>query len=274
MRPLRLRPLLQGVRATEHTMPASASSPLDSGTILFRPANASASFHRTSRLAIAQALLCAARSQGGESKHEKEHRGSRRIYTRMDESPTSNIGARRNTRDCPPPLLTVHKAVAWCKASMATIPTKPSWPPCRPDVPVIAARRQGTSLVLRFASPVPPTRVRLFRMVFEVEEKPADNKADAALTAIIDKIGVSTDAVKALNLEDFVGPITTYYHYNGSLTTPPCTEGVKWIVLDSHPSVKSKTLQLLRDKSSHVRKDNFRPYRSPQNRRVKKYTAI
>nr|XP_037288863.1 uncharacterized protein LOC119181723 [Rhipicephalus microplus] len=36
------------------------------------------------------------------------------------------------------------------------------------DVPVIAARRQGTSLVLRFASPVPPTRVRLFRMVFEV----------------------------------------------------------------------------------------------------------
>ncbi|KAH8035838.1 hypothetical protein HPB51_009834 [Rhipicephalus microplus] len=45
-----------GVRATEHTMPASASSSLDSGTILFRPANASASFHRTSRLAIAQAL--------------------------------------------------------------------------------------------------------------------------------------------------------------------------------------------------------------------------
>ncbi|KAL3194532.1 hypothetical protein MRX96_016166 [Rhipicephalus microplus] len=40
------------------------------------------------------------------------------------------------------------------------------------DVPVIAARRQGTSLVLRFASPVPPTRVRLFRMVFE-ETPPA-----------------------------------------------------------------------------------------------------
>ncbi|KAL3207680.1 hypothetical protein MRX96_052654 [Rhipicephalus microplus] len=38
------------------------------------------------------------------------------------------------------------------------------------DVPVIAARRQGTSLVLRFASPVPPTRVRLFRMVFEASK--------------------------------------------------------------------------------------------------------
>ncbi|KAL3251192.1 hypothetical protein MRX96_055224 [Rhipicephalus microplus] len=62
-----------GVRATEHTMPASASSSLDSGTILFRPANASASFHRTSRLAIAQAL-CAARSQGGEMIKEKWQR--------------------------------------------------------------------------------------------------------------------------------------------------------------------------------------------------------
>ncbi|KAL3250022.1 hypothetical protein MRX96_055635 [Rhipicephalus microplus] len=39
------------------------------------------------------------------------------------------------------------------------------------DVPVIAARRQGTSLVLRFASPVPPTRVRLFRMVFELKTR-------------------------------------------------------------------------------------------------------
>ncbi|KAH7935124.1 hypothetical protein HPB52_004473 [Rhipicephalus sanguineus] len=119
-----------------------------------------------------------------------------------------------------------------------------------------------------------PGNVVAMAVLFKVEENPADNKADAALMAVIDKIGVSTDATKALNLEDFVGPITTYYHYNGSLTTPPCTEGLRWIVLDSHPSVKKKTLQLLRDKSPNVRKDNFRPYRSPQNRQVKKYTSL
>ncbi|KAL1487176.1 hypothetical protein MTO96_046623 [Rhipicephalus appendiculatus] len=36
------------------------------------------------------------------------------------------------------------------------------------DVPEIAARRQGTTLVLRFASPVLPARVHLFRVAFEV----------------------------------------------------------------------------------------------------------
>ncbi|KAL3194382.1 hypothetical protein MRX96_046111 [Rhipicephalus microplus] len=45
-----------GVRAAEDTMLTSPSSSLDSGTVLFRPANAGASFHCTSRLAIAQAL--------------------------------------------------------------------------------------------------------------------------------------------------------------------------------------------------------------------------
>ncbi|KAH7956346.1 hypothetical protein HPB52_008438 [Rhipicephalus sanguineus] len=36
------------------------------------------------------------------------------------------------------------------------------------EVPVIAARRQGTSLILRLASHVPPARVHLSRMAFEV----------------------------------------------------------------------------------------------------------
>ncbi|XP_049514153.1 carbonic anhydrase isoform X1 [Dermacentor silvarum] len=118
-----------------------------------------------------------------------------------------------------------------------------------------------------------PGNVLVVAVLFQVEDTPADDKADAALQAIVDKIGVTTDSVKKLKLDDFIGPITSYYNYKGSLTTPPCTEGVEWIVLDSHPSVKKKTLQALRDKSPKVPKDNFRPYKTSQNREVKKYTT-
>ncbi|KAH7934628.1 hypothetical protein HPB51_029005 [Rhipicephalus microplus] len=111
-----------GVRATEHTMPASASSSLDSGTILFRPANASASFHRTSRLAIAQALSALPGVK-------EQWRGARRRWRLYRRSPPGRRVV-RCAGDC----------------SQAT--------------------RDITSLAVRLS--VPPTRVRLFRMVFEV----------------------------------------------------------------------------------------------------------
>ncbi|KAL3206441.1 hypothetical protein MRX96_040062 [Rhipicephalus microplus] len=155
-----------GVRATEHTMPASASSSLDSGTILFRPANASASFHRTSRLAIAQALSALPGVK------EVRVNTKKNIVAADASTPewmnrllaTSELAGIPVTARLPADRSQSSGVVQGVdgdytdEALLAAVSS---------DVPVIAARRQGTSLVLRFASPVPPTRVRLFRMVFE-----------------------------------------------------------------------------------------------------------
>ena len=52
-----------------------------------------------------------------------------------------------------------------------------------------------------------------------------------------------------------------FYFYEGSFTTPPCTEGVKWVVLQSRPVVSKAML------AAFPFKGNFRPPQ-PLNGRV------
>ncbi|KAL1479730.1 hypothetical protein MTO96_051623 [Rhipicephalus appendiculatus] len=103
------QPAVVGDIAAADTIRPSASSPPACGTVLFRPANIGASCHRSSRLAIAQALSAL---------------------------PGVKEGVDGEFTD---------------EALLAAVTS---------EVPVIAAMRQGTSLVLRFASPVPPARQR------------------------------------------------------------------------------------------------------------------
>ncbi|KAH7942972.1 hypothetical protein HPB52_002917 [Rhipicephalus sanguineus] len=124
-----------GVLAAADTMLRSALSPLDSGTVLFRPANAGASFHRTSRLAIAQALsaLPGVKGLAGipvTARPPADRSQSSGVVQGVDGDYTN-------------------------EALLAAVTF---------EVPVIAARRQATSLLLRFASPVPAAHVHLFRM--------------------------------------------------------------------------------------------------------------
>ncbi|VAW94321.1 Carbonic anhydrase, alpha class [hydrothermal vent metagenome] len=58
---------------------------------------------------------------------------------------------------------------------------------------------------------------------------------------------------------------TNYYHYSGSLTTPPCSENVNWMVLQT--SVSVSTAQV--DAFSRVIHKNVRPVQSHHGRMVK-----
>ena len=77
----------------------------------------------------------------------------------------------------------------------------------------------------------------------------ADASGEVAVVAVMFKLGAANPALTALwqNLPKEVGkPVTlsqkvdlnallpaslTHYRFSGSLTTPPCTEGVRWLVM-------------------------------------------
>jgi carbonic anhydrase len=54
--------------------------------------------------------------------------------------------------------------------------------------------------------------------------------------ALPDKEGVVNREI-TINVAEALPAVRDYYHYDGSLTTPPCTEGVKWVVLKQPVSV-------------------------------------
>lgn len=69
--------------------------------------------------------------------------------------------------------------------------------------------------------------------------------------------GATVDAGKLLPAEQ------SYYHYNGSLTTPPCTEGVTWFVLATPVELSSAQVAAFESLYDH----NYRPIQ-PLNERT------
>jgi len=67
-----------------------------------------------------------------------------------------------------------------------------------------------------------------------------------------------------IDYNDLIPDRTDYFLYNGSLTTPPCTEGVYWIVLKQPIIASREQIQHYRDLLGF---DNNRPIQ-PQNARV------
>lgn len=91
----------------------------------------------------------------------------------------------------------------------------------------------------------------------------SENPLLKALTADMPTKGNSTQLTQGIPLTDWIPESKHYYRFNGSLTTPPCSEGVRWIVLKEPAHVSNQQEQQL----SAVMGHNNRPVQ-PHNARL------
>jgi carbonic anhydrase len=70
-----------------------------------------------------------------------------------------------------------------------------------------------------------------------------ENPALASVLASLPKEkGTRRDDARTVDLTQLLPPDRTYLAYDGSLTTPPCTEGIRWIVLEMPLGVRGEQL--------------------------------
>lgn len=70
-----------------------------------------------------------------------------------------------------------------------------------------------------------------------------------------------------IDVKSLIPPKLTYYHYKGSLTTPPCAEGVDWNVLNTPIEVSVEQIEAFRS----LYGNNHRPVQPKNNRDVTNY---
>ena len=77
-----------------------------------------------------------------------------------------------------------------------------------------------------------------------------EGKANATIAAAWNQMpkaeGKSTLLTK-ISASGLLPKSRDYYRYNGSLTTPPCTEGVRWIVMKKPMTVSKEQLKAFQE---------------------------
>lgn len=79
-------------------------------------------------------------------------------------------------------------------------------------------------------------------------------------------VGTKVDfTLSAEHINNLLPNNKSYYRFNGSLTTPPCSEGVRWLVLQNYSSISSAQTKEFLDIFHH---ENSRPIQSINARKV------
>ena len=76
--------------------------------------------------------------------------------------------------------------------------------------------------------------------------------------------GEEAQASSALDLAELLPADRRYYTYMGSLTTPPCSEGVKWIVMRQPVTLTKEQIEIF----ARMYPMNARPIQSASGRRI------
>ena len=82
-------------------------------------------------------------------------------------------------------------------------------------------------------------------LVDEGEEHPVLNQLWAFMP---ENPGETVQEPIGIEETDLLPPTRKYYTYSGSLTTPPCTEGVKWLVLKTHVQASAEQITTFKSK--------------------------
>lgn len=101
--------------------------------------------------------------------------------------------------------------------------------------------------------------------VFLLEEGKSHPEIGEIWSKIPNKKGIKAENV-SIDPKELLPQTKDYYYYDGSLTTPPCTEGVQWIVLNKPIKVSSKQI----DRFISRYRNNARPIQAINKRTIYK----
>ena len=83
----------------------------------------------------------------------------------------------------------------------------------------------------------------------------------SAIPSEVNKEVVSTERIDLVNA---LPSDLKYYTYTGSLTTPPCSQGIDWVVLKEPMEISAEQIE----KFSSIHENNARPTQPLNNRQV------